>query len=72
LNGADVLCGQAYMAAADTAMVLAISSALDAFKPMTTVALNTSFLRPVSEGDVQVTARASCRQEPRLRGNRNA
>lgn len=54
---AGVVCGQVYMAAADTAMVLAVSSALGEFKPMTTVAMNTSFLRPVSEGDVKVTAR---------------
>ena len=42
-----MLCGQAMMAAADTAMVLALSSALGAFRPMTTVQLQTSFLRPV-------------------------
>jgi len=54
---AGVICGQVYMAAADTAMVLAISSALGGFRPMTTVALNTSFLRPVSDGDVAITAR---------------
>jgi uncharacterized protein (TIGR00369 family) len=45
------------MAAADTAMVLAVSSALGAFRPMTTVSMNTSFVRPVSAGDVRVTAR---------------
>ncbi len=42
-----VLCGQAVMAAADTAMILAISSQLGGFKPMTTVQLQTSFLRPI-------------------------
>ena len=56
-HAGGVICGQVYMAAADTAMVLAISSALGGFRPMTTVALNTSFLRPVSDGDVAVTAR---------------
>jgi uncharacterized protein (TIGR00369 family) len=54
---AGVVCGQVYMAAADTAMVLAVSSALGAFRPMTTVSMNTSFVRPVSAGDVRVTAR---------------
>ncbi|MGV3653460.1 MAG: PaaI family thioesterase [Noviherbaspirillum sp.] len=54
---AGVVCGQVYMAAADTAMVLAVASILGEFKPMTTVSLNTSFLRPVSAGDVRVTAR---------------
>ena len=43
-----VLCGQAVMAAADTAMILAISSQLGGFKPMTTVQLQTSFLRPIA------------------------
>ena len=42
-----VLCGQALMAAADTAMILAIVSQTGAFQPMTTVQLQTSFLRPI-------------------------
>jgi uncharacterized protein (TIGR00369 family) len=42
-----VLCGQSMMAAADTAMILAIASQLGGFKPMTTVQLQTSFLRPI-------------------------
>ena len=55
VHGGGVLCGQALMAAADTAMVLAISSQLGAFKPMTTVQMNTSFLRPVAGGSGQAT-----------------
>lgn len=51
------ICGQALMAAADTAMVLAISAQLGGFKPMTTVSLTTSFMRAVAGGDVTVTAR---------------
>ena len=47
VHGGGVLCGQAMLAAADTAMVLALSAALGAFRPMTTVQLQTSFLRPV-------------------------
>jgi uncharacterized protein (TIGR00369 family) len=47
VHGGGVVCGQALLAAADTAMVLALSSALGAFRPMTTVQLQTSFLRPV-------------------------
>nr|WP_316638913.1 PaaI family thioesterase [uncultured Roseateles sp.] len=43
-----VMCGQAAMAAADTAMVLAMMEELGEFRPMTTVQLQTSFLRPVS------------------------
>ena len=54
-----VLCGQTVMAAADTAMILAISTQLGGFQPMTTVQLQTSFLRPVpgDAGEVRVVAR---------------
>jgi len=54
-----VLCGQTMMAAADTAMVLAVMTRLGGFKPMTTVQLQTSFLRPVSgsSGAARVVAR---------------
>lgn len=54
-----VLCGQTMMAACDTAMVLAVMTKLGGFKPMTTVQLQTSFLRPVSGGTgaVRVVAR---------------
>ena len=47
VHGGGVLCGQTLMAAADTAMVLAISHQLGGFRPMTTVQLQTSFLRPI-------------------------
>jgi uncharacterized protein (TIGR00369 family) len=54
-----VLCGQTMMAACDTAMVLAVMTRLGGFKPMTTVQLQTSFLRPVpgSSGSARVLAR---------------
>src|SRR3954464_5530596 len=54
-----VMCGQTLMAAADTALVLAISHRLGGFRPMTTVQLQTSFLRPVpgAVDEVVVTAR---------------
>ena len=48
VHGGGVLCGQAMMAAADTAMILAIVTRLGDFKPMTTVQLQTSFLRPIA------------------------
>jgi uncharacterized protein (TIGR00369 family) len=59
VHGGGVLCGQAILAAADTAMVCAMSAALGGFRPMTTVQLQTSFLRPVpaDAGTVTVTAR---------------
>lgn len=47
VHAGGVLCGQALMAAADTAMILAITTHLGEFKPMTTVQLQTSFLRPL-------------------------
>lgn len=59
VHAGGVLCGQAMMAAADTAMILAIVSRTGEFRPMTTVQLQTSFLKPVA-GDsthARVTAR---------------
>jgi uncharacterized protein (TIGR00369 family) len=52
-----VICGQVFMAAADTTMIVAIAHALGGFQPMTTISLTTSFLRPVKTGDVLVTAK---------------
>jgi len=51
------LSGQALMAAADTATVIAISSARGGFGPMTTVQLSCTFQRPVVGVDVLLTAR---------------
>lgn len=64
VHGGQVLCGQTMMAAADTAMILAISSQLPGgFRPMTTVQLQTSFLRPVggSQTETLGTARVVAR-----------
>jgi uncharacterized protein (TIGR00369 family) len=52
-----VLCGQAMMAAADTAMVLALIRHFGQFRPCTTVQLNSSFLKPLSGQDALVEAR---------------
>ncbi|GIH04569.1 hypothetical protein Rhe02_26360 [Rhizocola hellebori] len=49
--------GQALMAAADTATVIAICAARGGFGPMTTVQLSTTFQRPVLGKDVLVTSR---------------
>jgi len=48
VHGGGVLCGQSMMAAADSAMVLAVMSRLGGFRPMTTVQLQTSFLKPIA------------------------
>ncbi|MFE7775801.1 PaaI family thioesterase [Streptomyces sp. NPDC057445] len=53
------LSGQALMAAADTATVIAVSSARGAFVPMTTVQQSTSFQRAVTGADVLIDARVS-------------
>lgn len=53
----DMLCGQAMMAAADTAMALALINQFGAFRPCTTVQMNTSFLKPLSGQDALVQAR---------------
>ena len=50
------LSGQALMAAADTATVIAVSAARGAFVPMTTVQQSTSFQRAVIGEDVFVEA----------------
>ena len=52
-----MLCGQAMVAAADTAMVLALIRHFGAFRPCTTVQLNSSFLKPLSNQDALVEAR---------------
>jgi uncharacterized protein (TIGR00369 family) len=52
-----MLCGQAMMAAADTAMALALVNHFGEFKPCTTVQMNTSFLKPLSDQDALVQAR---------------
>ncbi|CAM5700435.1 MULTISPECIES: PaaI family thioesterase [Streptomyces] len=50
------LSGQALMAAADTATVIAVSATRGGFVPMTTVQQSTSFQRAVTGADVLVDA----------------
>jgi uncharacterized protein (TIGR00369 family) len=59
VHSGGVMCGQTMMAAADTAMVIAVMTHLGGFRPMTTVQLQTSFLRPIPGGsaDARLTAR---------------
>ncbi|WP_406344011.1 PaaI family thioesterase [Streptomyces sp. NBC_00648] len=51
--------GQAMMAAADTATVIAVSAARGTYGPMTTVQQSTSFQRAVVGADVLVDARVT-------------
>ena len=53
----SVICGQALMSLADTAMVFAVSSAGGAYRPMTTVDQTMHFLRPVANADVLADAK---------------
>jgi uncharacterized protein (TIGR00369 family) len=55
-NG-GVVCGQALMALADTAMVIAIAAASRSFRPMTTVDQTTHFLKAAASADVLADAR---------------
>jgi uncharacterized protein (TIGR00369 family) len=52
-----VICGQALMALADTAMVIAILAANRGYRPMTTVDQTTHFMRAVASSDVLADAR---------------
>jgi uncharacterized protein (TIGR00369 family) len=52
-----VVCGQALMALADTAMVIAIQAAIRGYRPMTTVDQTTHFMRAVASADVLADAR---------------
>jgi uncharacterized protein (TIGR00369 family) len=53
------MCGQALMAAADTATVIAIASARHGYGPMTTIQQSTTFQRAIVDHDVMVTARVT-------------
>ncbi len=52
-----VVCGQALMALADTAMVFAVAAASGRYRPMTTVDMTTHLMKPVSAVDVIADAR---------------
>ena len=52
-----VVCGQALMAFADTAMVIAMVAANGGYRPMTTVDQTTHFMRAVASSDVLADAR---------------
>ena len=59
VHAGGVVCGQTLMAAADTALVLAISHVQGGFRPQSMVQLQTSFLRAVRAdvAEVAVVAR---------------
>lgn len=51
-----IVSGQALMALADTAMVIALCSALGAYRPVFTVDITTTFMRPATNTDVVAEA----------------
>lgn len=52
-----VICGQALMSFADTAMIIAVASAAGGYFPMTTVDQTIHFMRPAMHADVLAEAR---------------
>jgi uncharacterized protein (TIGR00369 family) len=52
-----IVCGQALLTGADSAMVIALSAASGAFKPCTTVDLTINYMRPVTKADALLEAR---------------
>ena len=55
VHAGGVVCGQAILSAADTAMLVAMIAQLGEFRPMTTVQLQTSFVRPVPKDAARIT-----------------
>ena len=52
-----ILCGQALLAGADTAMVIALAAASGGFKPCTTVDLTINYMRPITRADALLEAK---------------
>ncbi len=52
-----MICGQALLTGADTAMVIAICSSLGGFKPFTTVDLTVNYMRPIANEDALLRAK---------------
>ena len=52
-----IICGQALMSLADTAMVFAVAAASGRYRQMTTVDQTSHYLKPASNGDVLADAR---------------
>ena len=52
-----ILCGQALMTGADTAMVIALAATAGSFKPCTTVDLTINYMRPITKTDALLEAK---------------
>jgi uncharacterized protein (TIGR00369 family) len=53
----DIVCGQALLSGADTAMVIAIAAANGRFTPCTTVDLTINYMRPIRQADALLQAK---------------
>ena len=52
-----ILCGQALLTGADTAMVIALAASAGAFKPCTTVDLTINYMRPIMKAHALLEAK---------------
>ena len=52
-----IMCGQALLTGADTAMVIALAAASGGFKPCTTVDLTINYMRPITRADALLEAK---------------
>lgn len=52
-----IMCGQALISGADTAMVIALASASGGMRPMTTVDLTCNYMRPIIDEDAILNAK---------------
>ena len=52
-----ILCGQALLTGADSAMVIALAAVSGGFKPCTTVDLTINFMRPIAKADAVLQAK---------------
>jgi len=52
-----IMCGQALLTGADTAMVIALAAASGGFKPCTTVDLTINYMRPITKADALLEAK---------------
>ena len=50
VRAGDIICGQAIVSAADTAMIVAVISAIGEYQEITTVDISCKYLRPLSSG----------------------
>ena len=50
VRAGDIICGQAIVSAADTAMIIAVISAIGEYQEITTVDISCKYLRPLLRG----------------------